>query len=81
MCRSYVAKFKLNAIKLAKINENRNAARELKVDKTRTRERRKQESRLKDMSKKKCAECRGSEAHWPDLEKELCVWREPLKNG
>lgn len=41
MCRSYAAKFKLNAIKLAKINENRNAERELKVDKTRTRERRK----------------------------------------
>lgn len=60
---SYTSKFKLKAIKLAKNNGNHSAARELKVGEKRIRECRKQESRLKDMSKEKHAERRGLEAH------------------
>lgn len=80
--RSYPAKFKLNAIKLAKVNGNRGAARELNVDEKRIREWRKQESVLKEMPREKRAQRRGPEAHWPDLENELCSWIEnQRKNG
>lgn len=72
--RSYTAKFKLNAVQLAKKIGNRAAAREVCVDEKRIREWRNQETLLQKMPKTKRAQRRGPRAHWEELEKKLCAW-------
>lgn len=71
-CRSYSAKFKLNAKRLSKVNGIHSAARELNVDKKHIREWQNQESMLQEMPKERRAQCWGPEVHWPDLENKLC---------
>lgn len=81
---NYIAKFKLHATKLPKMNSNRSAARKLNVDKRRIRKQQKQVSILKEMSKEKSVQNQGPGVHWLCFFflKELCVFVErQQKNG